>query len=149
MPAVGGTPRVPLASSAGTPAKQENTFIGSNDELKVLVDEVADRVNRWTAQPAWTWEPGSSASAEIANTEIRQDAMPSGTARSARRTRFAQMATKLAVEMSRCAALLIGAGRPASRKRPGRPRKRARPLAGYWKRSCRPESGLPHATAAP
>ena len=38
-----------------------------NDELKTLVSEVADRVDRWTAQPAWIWEPGSSASVEIAN----------------------------------------------------------------------------------
>jgi len=44
-----------------------------SDELKALVDEVANRVDRWTAQSAWIWEPGSPASAEIANPEVRQD----------------------------------------------------------------------------
>ena len=84
-----------------------------DDELKALLDEVASRVDRWTVQSAWVWEPGSPASAEIANTEVRQD----GTWWADRPVRtayaYAQMATKLAVEMSRCAALLIGAGRPA------------------------------------
>ncbi len=84
-----------------------------NDELKTLVDEVANRVDRWTAQSAWVWEPGSPASAEIANTEVRQDGTPWGDRPIRTGYQYAQMATKLAVEMSRCVALLIGAVRPA------------------------------------
>jgi hypothetical protein len=84
-----------------------------NDELKTLVDEVASRVDRWTAQPAWTCEPGSPASAEIANTEVRQDGTPWGDRPVRTAYAYAQMATKLAAEFSRCAALVIGAGRPA------------------------------------
>lgn len=83
------------------------------DELKTLVDEVANRVDRWTAQSAWVWEPGSPASVEIANTEVRQDGTPWGDRPIRTGYQYAQMATKLAVEMSRCVALLIGAGRPA------------------------------------
>jgi hypothetical protein len=84
-----------------------------NDELKALVNEVASRVDRWTAQPAWVWEPGSPASAEIANAEVRQDGTRWGDRPVRTAYAHAQMATKLAVEMSRCAALLIGADRPA------------------------------------
>ena len=58
------------------------------DELKTLVDEVADRVDRWTAQQAWTFEPGSRASAEVATAEVRQDGTPWGNARFARRKRM-------------------------------------------------------------
>ena len=83
-----------------------------NDELKTLADEVANRVDRWTAQSAWVWEPGSPASVEIANTEVRQDGTPWGDRPIRTVYQYAQMATKLAVEMSRCVALLIGAGRP-------------------------------------
>ena len=84
-----------------------------NDELQALVDEVANRVDRWTAQSAWTCEPGSLASAESANTEARDDGTPWGD-RPVRTTyAYAQMATKLAAEFARCAAQLIGAGRPA------------------------------------
>lgn len=84
-----------------------------NDELKALVDEVASRVDRWTGQPAWTFEPGSPAAAEVANTELQQDGTPWGDRPVRTAYQYAQMATKLAAEMSRCAALLIGAGRPA------------------------------------
>ena len=84
-----------------------------NDELKALVDEVANRVDRWTGQPVWTVEQGSQAAAETANTELRQDGTPWGGRPVRTAYQYAQMATKLAVEMSRCAALLIGAGRPA------------------------------------
>ena len=84
-----------------------------NDELKTLVDDVANRVDRWTAQSAWTCEPGSPASAEIANTEVRQDGTPWRDRPVRTAYAYAQMATKLAAEFSRCAALVIGAGRPA------------------------------------
>jgi hypothetical protein len=84
-----------------------------NDELKALVDEVANRVDRWTGQQAWIFEPGSSAAAETVNTELKQDGTPWGDRPVRTVYQYAQMATKLAVEMSRCAALLIGAGRPA------------------------------------
>jgi len=95
--------------------------MGFNDELKILVDEVADRVDRWTAQAAWTFEPGSAASAEVANTEARLDGTPWGERPVRTAYQYAQMAMKLAAEFSRCAALLIGAGRPAPRHRDGDP----------------------------
>ena len=84
-----------------------------NDELKALVDEVANLVDRWTAQSAWIWEPGSPASAEIANPEVRQGGTPWGDRPVRTAYAYAQMSTKLAAEFSRCAALIIGAGRPA------------------------------------
>ena len=84
-----------------------------NDELKTLVDEVAGRVDRWTAQPNWILEAGSPASVEIANGEVRQDGTPWGDRPVRTVYAYAQMATKLAAEFSRCAALVIGAGRPA------------------------------------
>ena len=31
--------------------------MGFNDELQALVDEVANRVDRWTGHTAWTFEP--------------------------------------------------------------------------------------------
>ena len=92
---------------------QENTSIGFNGELKVLVDEVANRVDRWTMQAAWTFEPGSLASTEVVNTETRLDGTPWGDRPVRTVYAFAQMATKLAAEFSRCAALLIGADRRA------------------------------------
>ena len=106
------TPRH-LASGAGTASEVENTQVEFNDELKTLVGEVADRVDRWTAQPAWIWEPSSTASVEIANGEVRQDGTPWGDRPVRTAYAYAQMATKLAVEFSRCAALIIGADRPA------------------------------------
>jgi hypothetical protein len=84
-----------------------------NDELMTLVNEVADRVDRWTGLAAWIFEPGSDASAEVANAEVRLDGSPWGD-RPVRTTyAYAQMEIKLAVEHSRCAALLMGAARPA------------------------------------
>ena len=87
--------------------------MGFNDELQALVDEVANRVDRWTGHTAWTFEPGSPASAEVANTEVRADGTPWGDRPVRTAYQCAQMATKLAVELSRCTALLIGARRPA------------------------------------
>jgi hypothetical protein len=83
------------------------------DELKTLVDEVANRVDRWTANAVWAFEPGSPAAAEVANTETRLNGSPWGERPVRTAYQYAQMETKLTVEMSRCAALLIGAGRPA------------------------------------
>ena len=94
-------------------AKRHTLHVAFNDELQILVDEVAARVDRWTAQQAWIWEPGSPASAEAANGEVRQDGTPWGDRKVRTAYAYAQMATKLAAEFSRCAALLIGAGRPA------------------------------------
>lgn len=94
-------------------ARWENTSMGFNDELQALVDEVANRVDRWTGHTAWTFEPGSPASAEVANTEVRVDGTPWGDRPVRTAYQCAQMATKLAVELSRCTALLIGARRPA------------------------------------
>lgn len=87
--------------------------MGFNDELRALVDDVAVRVDRWTMQGAWTFEPGSPASAEVASTEMRLDGTPWGDRPVRTAYAYAQMATKLAAEFSRCAALLIGADRPA------------------------------------
>src|SRR5258705_7111052 len=84
-----------------------------NDDLKTMVDEVAARVDLWTEQSAWTFEPGSPASAEVANTEVRLDGSPWGERPVRSAYQYAQMETKLTVELSRCVALLIGAARPA------------------------------------
>jgi len=78
-----------------------------------LVNEVVDRADRWTGHDAWTFEPDSPASAEVANTEVRLDGSPWGERPVRTVYQYAQMETKLAVELSRCAALLIGAARPA------------------------------------
>ncbi len=83
------------------------------DELRILVDEVADRVDRWTGNTAWVFESGSAAAAEVANKEKRLDGSPWGESPVRTVYQFALMETKLAVEMSRCVALLIGSGRPA------------------------------------
>jgi len=48
------------------------------DELQILVDEVANRVDRWTGNTAWVFEPGSVAAAEVANREKRLDGSPWG-----------------------------------------------------------------------
>jgi hypothetical protein len=87
--------------------------MGFNDEVMALVDEVANRVDRWTGYAAWTFAPGSPASAEVSNPEQRLDGTPWGDRPVRTAYQYAQMATKLAVEHSRCAALLIGAGRPS------------------------------------
>jgi hypothetical protein len=87
--------------------------MGFNDEVRALVDEVADRVDRWTAQASWTFESGSAASSEVANREARLDGTPWGDRPVRSAYQHAQMATKLAAEFSRCAALVIGEGRPA------------------------------------
>jgi len=87
--------------------------MGFNSELKTLVAEVANRVDRWTMQAAWTFEPGSPASTEVVNTETRLDGTSWGDRPVRSAYAYSQMATKLAVEFSRCAALLIGADRPA------------------------------------
>jgi hypothetical protein len=87
--------------------------MGFNDELSGLVADVAGRVDRWTAHQAWTFEPGSPASVEVANTDTRLNGAPWGE-RPVRTTyALAQMATKLAAEFSRCAAVLIALDRPA------------------------------------
>jgi hypothetical protein len=43
------------------------------DELASLLAEVAGQVDRWTGHEAWSFEPGSSASIETANTEVYLD----------------------------------------------------------------------------
>jgi hypothetical protein len=82
-------------------------------ELRVLVDQTADRVDRWISHSAWVFEPNSSASIEIANAEVKLDGSPWGDRPVRSVYAYAQMETMLAVEQSRCAALLIGAARPA------------------------------------
>jgi hypothetical protein len=87
--------------------------VAFHDELMTLVNEVADRADRWTGQAAWIFEPGSPASAEVANAEVRLDGSPWGDRPVRTAYAYAQMEIKLAVEHSRCAALLIGSARPA------------------------------------
>ena len=87
--------------------------MGFYDELKTLMDEVANWIDRWSGPAGWTFEPGSSASAEVANTEVRLDSSPWGERPVRSAYQYAQMETKLTVELSRCAALLIGVARPA------------------------------------
>jgi hypothetical protein len=60
------------------PAGWEITWVAFYNELKTLVNEVADRADRWTGQSAWTFEVDSPASAEVANTELRLDGSPWG-----------------------------------------------------------------------
>jgi hypothetical protein len=91
----------------------DNTWVAFYNELKTLVNEVAGRVDRWTGQSAWTFEADSPASAEVANTEVRLDGSPWGERPVRTAYAYAQMETKLTVELSRCAALLIRAERPA------------------------------------
>jgi len=87
--------------------------MGFNAELGGLVADIANRVDRWTAHAAWTIQPGSPASAEIASTEMKADGTPWGDRPVSTAYAYAQMATKLAIEYARCAALLIGTDRPA------------------------------------
>jgi hypothetical protein len=87
--------------------------MGFNDELMTLIEDVANRVDRWTSLTAWTFEPGSPASGEVANRELRLDGSLWGDRPVRTAYQYAQMATKLALEFSRCAAMLIGAGRPS------------------------------------
>ncbi len=82
------------------------------DDLAALLDEVADKVTKWTDQAAWTFEPGSPAAAEAANTEVRSDGSPWGDQPVRSAYQLAQMATMFTVEMSRCAAPLVRAARP-------------------------------------
>lgn len=82
-------------------------------DLAALLEGTADRVDTWTGHDAWTWEPGSSASVEVANTETRSDGSPWGDRPVRSAYQLAQMATKYTVEMARCIGPLVGAGRPA------------------------------------
>jgi len=83
------------------------------DELQTLLDEVADRVDRWTSTASWTFEPGSPTEAEVANGERCRDGSPWGERPVLSVYQLAQMATKYTIEMARCIALLVGASRPA------------------------------------
>jgi len=80
-------------------------------ELQALLNNVTDRVDRWTSVASWTFEPGSPATAEVANTERCRDGSPWGERPVRTVYQFAQMATKYTIEMSRCIALLVGARR--------------------------------------
>jgi hypothetical protein len=68
----------PCCMARADTARWENARVAFNDELMTLVNEVADRVDLWTGHEAWTFEPGSSASAEVANKEMRLDGSPWG-----------------------------------------------------------------------
>jgi hypothetical protein len=73
------------------------TFYG---ELAVLVDEVADRVDRWTGHAAWAESAGSLAAAEFANSEVRQDGSPWGERPVRTVYAYAQMEIKLVMGLS-------------------------------------------------
>jgi hypothetical protein len=83
------------------------------DDLQALLQEAADKVDIWTGQEAWVIEPGSPASAEVANAEIRLDGSPWGERPIRSVYQLGQMATKLTAEMARCIAPLVGSARPA------------------------------------
>jgi hypothetical protein len=87
--------------------------VTSYDGLAALVDEIANRVDRWTEHASWVESSGSQAAAEFANGEMRQDGSPWGDRPIRTVYAYSQMEIKLTVELSRCAALLIGASRPA------------------------------------
>ena len=84
-----------------------------DDELADLLEETANRVDTWTGHDAWTWEPGSPASVEVANTETRSGGTPWGDRPVRSVYQLAQMATKYTVEMARCIVPLVHARRPA------------------------------------
>jgi hypothetical protein len=87
--------------------------VGLYEELRDVIDEVADRVDRWTGADSWTFEPDSPAAAEVANNEMRADGSPWGDRPVRTAYQLAQMATKYATEMARSVAVQIGASRPA------------------------------------
>jgi hypothetical protein len=87
--------------------------MGFDNELADLLEETANRVDVWTGHDLWTFEPGSPASVEVANTETRQDGTPWGDRPVRTAYQLAQMATKYTVEMSRCIVPLVRAARPA------------------------------------
>jgi hypothetical protein len=73
---------------------------------------VAASVTKWTDQGAWTFEPGSPAAAEVANTEVRSDGSPWGDRPVRSAYALARMAAMFTAEMSRCATLLVRSCRP-------------------------------------
>src|SRR5579864_4146497 len=83
------------------------------DELQTLLADVAGRVDGWTSAGSWTFEPGSLAAAEVANTQRCADGTAWGDRPVRTAYQLAQMATKYTVEMARCIAMLVGASRPA------------------------------------
>jgi hypothetical protein len=89
------------------------SWVAFYDELEALVGEIAARVERWTGQGGRVFSPSSAAGAEVANTVVRLDGSPWGERPVRTVYAYAQMETAMAVEMARCAALLIGKARPA------------------------------------
>lgn len=82
------------------------------DDLADLLEEVANRVNTWTDQANWTFEPDSPAAAEVANAEVMHDGSPWGDRPVRSAYALAQMATMFTIEMARSAALLVRSERP-------------------------------------
>jgi hypothetical protein len=82
------------------------------DDLADMLDDVANKVMKWTDQANWTFEPGSSAAAEVANTEVSSDGSPWGDRPVLTAYQFGQMSTILTAEMAFCAAPLVRAARP-------------------------------------
>jgi len=81
--------------------------------LAQLLEDGAARVDTWTGHDLWTFEPGSPAAVEVANTEVRRDGSPWGDRPVRTAYQLGQMATKFTVEMARCMAPLVLEARPA------------------------------------
>jgi hypothetical protein len=81
--------------------------------LGQLLEDGAVRVDAWTGHDLWTFEPGSPAAGEVANTEVRRDSSPWGDRPVRTAYQLGQMATKFTVEMARCMAPLVRGARPA------------------------------------
>lgn len=85
-----------------------------NEELAALLGEVAAQVDTWTGHDSWVYEPGSAAATEAADTsQTRADGSPWGDRPIRTAYAYAQMATKITVEMTRCVGTLVGSGRPS------------------------------------
>jgi hypothetical protein len=83
------------------------------DDLASLLAHVAEQVHQWTGHDAWIFEPGSPASIEVANTEVRLDGSPWGDRPVRTVYQCVQMATKYTVEMARCVSAVLTPNRPS------------------------------------
>ncbi|GAA5189523.1 hypothetical protein GCM10023346_04300 [Arthrobacter gyeryongensis] len=84
-----------------------------HEELGQLLEDAATRVDAWTGADNWTFESSSPAAAEVATAERRPDGNLWGERPVRTAYQLGQMATKFTVEMARCMAPLVRAGRPA------------------------------------
>ena len=80
--------------------------------LASILGEGAQLVRRWTDGTSWSWEEGSPASAEVANTEVRANGSPWADRPVRTVYQFAQMAVQYTAEMATSVALLMLTERP-------------------------------------